>query len=59
MYLLIYLTLFIIILSVYNIYQKEGYFTYYKGMPGIQKTYISTGNIRDPGSYCWQNERID
>lgn len=26
--------------------QSEGIFDYYYGMPGIQKTYISTGYIR-------------
>lgn len=26
--------------------EKEGIFDYYYGMPGIEKTYISTGYIR-------------
>ena len=30
---------------------KEGYFTFYKGMPGIPKTYISTHFIRDPDQF--------
>ncbi len=35
---------------------KEGYFTYYQGMPGIPKTYVSTHFIRNPP--CGQNAQI-
>lgn len=37
--------------------RKEGYFTFYGGMPHIPKTYISTTYIRNPdensgGQFC-------
>lgn len=37
--------------------QKEGYFTYYSGMPIIPKTYISPHFILNQS--CYQNERIN
>ncbi len=36
---------------------KEGYFTYYQGMSGVPKTYVSTHFIRNPE--CSQNAQIN
>ena len=45
-----YILLFLLIVWL-TVNGKEGYFTFYQGMPGIPKTYISTGFIRDPSQF--------
>ena len=50
----IYIFLFLLVVLLANS-GTEGYFTFYKGMPGIPKTYISTHFIRNPA--CCQDSR--
>ena len=49
-----YILLFLIVVLLATGKSKEGYFTFYQGMPGIPKTYISTGFIRDPDQFSGQ-----
>jgi hypothetical protein len=60
MYEYLLLVVLAVIIGIFLWPKKEGYFTYYQGMPGIPKTYISTGFIRNPGRVdeCWQSGRI-
>jgi uncharacterized integral membrane protein len=57
-FLILILILLLLFLIFYNNNKLEGYFTFYKGMPGIPKTYISTGYIRNPGFDCYQNSYV-
>lgn len=44
-----YILLFLVVIWLTRLGDnKEGYFTFYKGMPGITKTYVSTHFIRNP-----------
>ena len=53
----IYISYILLIVSIIWLinHQKEGYFTFYQGMPGIPKTYISPHFILNQG--CEQNAR--
>ena len=48
MYFYILFITILLIIAFLSMSNKEGYFTYYAGMPGIPKTYISTHFVRGP-----------
>jgi len=51
MCIIVYILLLLVVLLLVKS-GTEGYFTFYQGMPGIPKTYISTGFIRDPSQFA-------
>jgi hypothetical protein len=48
---IVYILLFLLVVWIATSNGKEGYFTFYQGMPGIPKTFISTGFIRNPSEF--------
>ncbi len=52
---IIYIFLFLLVVLLAS-FDREGYFTFYKGMPGIPKTYVSPHFIRNPA--CCQDSRV-